>query len=63
MRLSSPMPLATTSTSAPQASQICATSLMKEILVARKPFEAYLMSSAVSTSVMMNGTSAAASGE
>ena len=32
---------------------------MNEILVARKPFEAYLISSALSTSVMTNGTSAA----
>ena len=63
IRLSSPIPLDTISTSAPQASQICATSLMKEILVARKPFEAYLISSAVSTSVTMSGTSAAPSGE
>ena len=30
---------------------------MKEILTARKPFEAYLMSSADSTSVMTNGVS------
>ena len=46
MRLSSPMPRATTSTSAPSASHSSAISLMNEILVARKPFEAYLISSA-----------------
>ncbi len=63
MRLSSPMPRATTSTFAPSASQSSATSLMNEILVARKPFEAYLISSALSTLVMTNGTSAARSGE
>jgi len=34
-----------------------AISLMKEILTARKPFEAYLISSAEATSVMTNGVS------
>ena len=43
---SSPMPLTTWLTSAPAASQRLAISLMKEILVARKALEAYLMISA-----------------
>ena len=62
MRLSSPMPRATTSTSAPTFSQSSATSLMKVILVARKPLEAYLIISADSTLVTTNGTPAALSG-
>ena len=63
MRSSRPIPRATTSTSAPSASHIAATSLMNEILVARKPLEAYLISSALSTSVTTKGTSATRSGE
>ena len=63
MRESSPMPLATTSTSAPRASHSSAISLMNEILVARNEFDAYLISSALSTSVVTNGTPALRSGE
>ncbi len=57
MRLSRPMPRATSWTSAPISSHSVAISLMNEILTARKPFEAYLISSADSTSVMTNGVS------
>ncbi len=39
------------------SSHIRAISLMKEILTARNPFEAYLISSADATSVMTNGVS------
>ncbi len=62
MRLSSPMPRATTWTSAPTASHSSAISLMKEILVARKALEAYLIISADSTLVITKGTPAALSG-
>ena len=47
MRLSSPMPRATSCTSAPACSHKSAISLMKVILVARKALAAYLISSAV----------------
>ena len=46
MRGSSPMPFTTWVTSAPACSQRLAIALMKEILVARKAFEAYLIISA-----------------
>ena len=48
---------ATSWTSAPISSHSSAISLMKEILTARNPFEAYLMSSADVTSVMTKGVS------
>ena len=51
MRSSRPMPRATSETSAPTSSQTLAISLMKEILVARKAFEASLIISALETSV------------
>ena len=47
MRLSSPMPRATSCTSAPTFSQRSAISLMKVIFVARNALAAYLISSAV----------------
>ena len=47
MRLSRPMPRATSCTSAPTFSHRSAISLMKVILVARKALAAYLISSAV----------------
>jgi hypothetical protein len=47
MRLSSPMPRASSCTSAPAYSHKSAISLMKVILVARKALDAYLISSAV----------------
>jgi len=56
MRLSNPMPLATSITLAPTLSQIFAISLIKEILVAKKAFEAYLIISAVRISVTNIGT-------
>src|SRR3989337_2868302 len=49
------MPLATSLMSAPSASQMLAISLMKEILVAKKALEAYLIISAVRSSVIMMG--------
>ena len=49
------MPTATSLTSAPSASQMLAISLMKEMRVARKAFDAYLIISAVRRSVMMIG--------
>ncbi len=55
MRLSAPMPTATSFTSAPSASQMLAISLMKEIFVARKALDAYLIISAVRRSVTMMG--------
>jgi hypothetical protein len=63
MRASRPMPLATTSTSAPSASHSSAISLMNEILAARNELDAYFTSSALSTSVVTNGTPALRSGE
>ena len=51
MRSSRPMPRATSLTSAPTPSQTLAISLMNEILVARKAFEASLIISAEATSV------------
>ena len=47
MRLSRPMPRATSCTSAPTASHRSAISLMKVILIARKALAAYLISSEV----------------
>ena len=46
IRVSDPMPCRTWSTSAPTESQMVATALMKLIFIARKAFEAYLISSA-----------------
>ena len=57
MRLSRPMDLATSRTSAPTASARRAISLMKEIFTARKLLDAYLMSSAVSMLVFTMGVS------
>ena len=51
IRSSSPIAWATTDTSAPTSSQTFAISLMNEILVARKAFEAYLIISALAGSV------------
>ena len=51
IRLSRPMPRATSVTSAPTSSQTFAISLMNEILVARKAFAASLIISAEATSV------------
>ena len=62
MRRSMPMALATVFTSAPSTSQRLAISLMKEIFVAKKAFEAYLMSSAVSSVVTTMGVSSRNSG-
>ena len=62
MRRSMPRPLATTCTSAPSASHTFEISLMNEILVARKQFDEYLMSSAVSSVVMTIGVSIRNSG-
>ena len=55
MRLSSPMPRATSCTSAPTFSARSAISLMKVILVARKALAAYLISSAVRRAVNISG--------
>jgi hypothetical protein len=60
MRGSSPMPLATRATSAPDRSQIAATVLMKLILVARKALEACLISSAVARSLASSAQPVAA---
>ena len=49
MRWSRPIPRATSRTSAPTCSHTLAISLMNEIFVARKAFEAYLIISAVGT--------------
>ncbi len=57
IRLSSPIPLATTWTSTFIASQRLASSLIKLIFVARKLFEAYLISSAASIVVTTIGVS------
>ena len=57
MRASSPMPLATSTTSAPISSQTLAISLMKEILVARNALEASLIISAERMSVRTSGAS------
>ena len=51
MRSSSPIPPATSVTSAPTSSQTLAISLMNEIFVARNAFEASLIISAEATSV------------
>ena len=55
MRLSRPMPRATSCTSAPTFSARSAISLMKVILVARKALAAYLISSAVRRAVNISG--------
>ena len=62
MRVSRPMPMATSWTFAPTFSQTLAISLMNVIFVARKPFAAYLISSADSTFVTTNGISSECSG-
>ena len=49
------MPAATSFTSAPRRSQMEAISLMKEMRLARKALEAYLIISAVRRSVTMIG--------
>ena len=51
MRVSSPIPRATSTTSAPVSSQTFAISLMNEIFVAKKALEASLIVSAEATSV------------
>ena len=55
IRGSSPIPRATSVTSAPSSSQTLAISLMKLILVARKAFEASLIISALERSVRTIG--------
>ena len=55
IRLSIPMPLATCSTSASTASHRLATTLIKEIFIARKALEACLMSSAALVEVCRMG--------
>ena len=62
MRLSRPMPLATCCTSAPTASHRSAISLMKVIFIARKAFDAYLISSEVRRLVNTIGVSLRFSG-
>ena len=57
MRWSRPMPWATVRTSAPTCSHTLAISLMKEIFVARKALEAYLIISAVGTLVRTTSVS------
>ena len=55
IRSSYPMPRTTSFTSAPTDSQIAATALTKETLVARNAFDAYLMISAERGSVTTSG--------
>ncbi len=55
IRSSSPIPRATSSTSAPSSSETFAISLMNEIFVARNAFEASLIISAEATSVRTMG--------
>ena len=55
MRESVPMPSHTSLMSAPTASQIFETALMKEILVAKKALDACLISSALLVLVTMMG--------
>ena len=57
MRSSSPIPRATSDTSAPSSSDTLAISLMKEILVARNALEASFTISALATSVVTTGAS------
>ena len=57
MRSSRPMSRATSVTSAPTPSQTFAISLMNEIFVARKAFEASLIISAEATSVRTSSPS------
>ena len=54
------MPFITCVTSAPASSQMFAIEFMKEILVARKALDAYLIISAEGTSVMIIGRSSGA---
>ena len=56
-RSSRPIPRATSITSAPSSSETFAISLMNEIFVARKAFEASLIISALATSVLTTGAS------
>ena len=58
MRWSRPIPLATSTTSAPVSSQTLAISLMNEIFVARNALEASLTISALATSVRTSGARA-----
>ena len=60
MRSSSPIPRATSRTSAPVSSQTLAISLMKEIFVARNALEASLTISAEEMSVRTSGASSGA---
>src|SRR5918999_858556 len=60
IRSSRPIPRATSSTSAPSSSETFAISLMNEIFVARKAFEASLIISALATSVVTTGASSGA---
>ena len=60
MRSSRPMPLATSTTSAPVSSHTLAISLMNEIFVARKALEASLTISALLMSVRTSGASSGA---
>ena len=60
MRSSSPMPRATSTTSAPVSSHTFAISLMNEIFVARNALEASLTISADLTSVRTTGASSGA---
>ena len=62
MRLSAPMPRATSCTFAPTFSQRSAISLMKVIFIARKALPAYLMSSAVRRVVNIIGEALMKSG-
>ena len=57
MRLSRPMPRATSCTSAPTSSHRSAISLMKVIFIARNALAAYLISSAVRRPVNRIGVS------
>ena len=57
IRRSSPIPFATSWTSAPTASESTAISLMNEIFAARNAFAAYLISSAERTPVTTIGVS------
>jgi hypothetical protein len=55
MRLSRPMPFATSSTLAPASSHTRLTALMNEIFMARKELEACLVSSALAGFMTRNG--------
>ena len=60
IRWSSPIPRATSSTSAPVSSHTLAISLMNEIFVARNAFAASLIISALAMSVRTSGASSGA---